>query len=287
MNAHEQGHHERRGADAMTNALAKYAKVFNVGAQNTFVYRWNFIFRSVFGIVPLIGTIFLWKAMYGGAGETTLSGYTFSQLILYFAMTIFVENLVTPTEDEWQIAGEIRDGKMSFLLLKPVNYMAYRFTLYGSYRLLYTAVLLPGVALIFFFLREYITLPANAVTWLYFGLSTAMAALIQFFIAYSIAMLAFWILEISTVVFMVFSVEYFLSGQIFPLDMLPRWLGDIVKWTPFPYEMYFPVQIFMERVSGAALMQGLAIQAFWAFAMWLLAVGLWRLGIRRYQAVGG
>ena len=51
----------------MTAALAKYAKVFNVGAQNTFVYRWNFILRSVFGIVPLIGTIFLWRAMYTAA----------------------------------------------------------------------------------------------------------------------------------------------------------------------------------------------------------------------------
>ena len=113
-----------------------------------------------------------------------------------------------------------------------------------------------------------------------------MAALIQFFIAYSIAMLAFWILEISTVVFMVFSVEYFLSGQIFPLDMLPAWLASFVKWSPFPYEMYFPVQIFMERVRGAALVQGLAIQAFWVLVMWLLAVGLWRRGIRHYQAVG-
>ena len=113
-----------------------------------------------------------------------------------------------------------------------------------------------------------------------------MAALIQFFIAYAIAMLAFWILEISTVVFMVLSVEYFLGGKIFPLDMLPPWLGAIVKWSPFPYELYFPVQIFMGRVQGGALMQGLAIQAFWVVMMWLIAVGLWRLGIRRYQAVG-
>jgi ABC-2 type transport system permease protein len=271
----------------MRAALAKYTKIFAVGAQNTFVYRWNFVLRSVFGIVPLIGTIFLWRAMYGGTGGTTLSGYTYSSLILYFAMTVLVENLVTPTEDEWQIAGEIRDGKISFLLLKPMNYIAYRFTLYASYRLLYTVVLLPGVAVIFFFLRDHITLPAHGITWLWFGLSTALAAVIQFFIAYSIAMLAFWILEISTIVFIVFSVEYFLSGHAFPLDMLPPWIAGIVKWSPFPYELYFPVKVFMERVSGAALAQGLAIQACWAVLMWLLGVSLWRRGIRRYQAVGG
>jgi ABC-2 type transport system permease protein len=100
-------------------------------------------------------------------------------------------------------------------------------------------------------------------------------------------MLAFWILEISTIVFIVFSVEYFLSGHAFPLDMLPPWIAGIVKWSPFPYELYFPVKVFMERVSGAALAQGLAIQACWAVLMWLLGVSLWRRGIRRYQAVGG
>jgi ABC-2 type transport system permease protein len=156
---------------------------------------------------------------------------------------VFVENLVTPTEDEWQIAADIRDGRLSFLLLKPLNYLAYRFTLYASYRVLYTAIILPGVALVFYFLRAHLTLPQEPLTWLAFAASTAMAGLIQFFLAYALAMLAFWILEISTIIFIVFSFEYFLSGHIFPLDMLPRWLDGFVKWAPFSYELYFPVQV--------------------------------------------
>jgi ABC-2 type transport system permease protein len=271
----------------MTAALSKYSRVFGVGAQNTFVYRWNFILRSVFGIVPLIATLLLWRAMYRSSPGDQLGGYTYSQLILYFAMTVLVENLVTPTEDEWQIAGEIRDGKLSALLLKPLNYLAYRFTLFASYRLVYTSVLLPGIAVIFFFLREHITFPGDPLTWLAFIVSTAMAGLLQFLTAYTLAMLAFWLLEISTVVFIVFSLEYFLSGQVFPLDMLPPWLGGFVKWAPFAYELYCPVQVFMERKHGAELATGLAIQAGWVVVAWLGAVGLWRLGLRRYQAVGG
>src|SRR5688572_12979219 len=170
----------------MNTALAKYARVFSIGLQNTFVYRWNFILRSIFGIVPLVGTIFLWSAMYGGDSAKQLGGYTFSALIMYFATVVFVENLITPTEDEWQIAGDIRDGRLSALLLKPINYLFYRFTLYASYRLLYTAIILPGVALIFFFLRAHITLPDQPLTWLAFCVSTALAGLIQFFIAYTL-----------------------------------------------------------------------------------------------------
>src|SRR5262249_37313778 len=159
---------------------------------NTFVYRWNFILRSIFGIVPLIGTLFLWNAMYGGDEARQLSGYTFSALISYFAFSVFVENLITPTEDEWQIAADIRDGRLSTLLLKPVNYLGYRFTLFLGYRTLYSAVIMPGVLLIFFFLRKYIILPSDPFVWLAFALSTALAALLQFFIAYTLALLAFW-----------------------------------------------------------------------------------------------
>ena len=266
--------------------LAKYRKVFAIGIQNTFVYRWAFVLRSVVGIVPLIGTLFLWQATFSG-GTGTIAGYSYGSMILYFAMTVLMENLVTPTEDEWQIAGEIRDGRLNALLLKPMNYLAYRFSLYASYRLLYTLVLAPGVVIVFFALREYIKLPAEPVTWLAFAGSTVLAALLQFFIAYSIAMLAFWILEISTIIFIIYSFEYFLSGRIFPLDMLPPWLSGFVKWAPFTYELYFPVQIFMERVKGPALIEGLAIQAGWVILAWLAAVTLWRRGVKKYQAVGG
>lgn len=267
-------------------ALAKYLKVFDIGLQNTFVYRWNFLLRSVFGLVPLAGTVFIWQAIFHERGGD-VAGYDYAGMIFYFLMVLLVDNLVTPTEDEWQIAADIRDGQINAFLTKPMHYLSYRLTLFVSYRLLYTVVTLPLVAGIFFLLRAYITLPQHGWTWPLALLSTAMAALIQFFLAYSLAMLAFWILEISTIVFIFFSFEYFLSGQLFPLDIMPHWLQLALHWMPFAYELYFPVSVFLERTQGAALCQGLVIQAGWTFLMWLLAQTMWRQGVRRYQAVGG
>jgi len=268
------------------NILSKYSKLFDLGFQSTFVYRWNFILRSLFGIVPLIGTVYLWRAIFD-SGSGQLGGYDYSKMLMYFAFTVLVENLITPTEDEWQIAADIRDGRISMSILKPLNYMAYRFTLYLSYRTLYTLVILPGIALIFFFLREHIVLPTSMMTWLAFTVSVIMAGLIQFFIAFSLAMLAFWIYEITTVVFIVFSFEYFLSGQILPLDLMPAWFAGFIKWAPFTYELFFPVQILMERSTGIALREGLIIQTAWTLAGYLLATAMWRAGIKRYQAFGG
>src|SRR5216110_3097285 len=87
----------------------RYTKVFwmptfNVGIQNTFVYRWNFLLRTVFGIVPLAGMIFLWRAVTASGGGF-LGGYDFGGMIFYFALVVFLENLISSTEDDWQIAA--------------------------------------------------------------------------------------------------------------------------------------------------------------------------------------
>jgi ABC-2 type transport system permease protein len=99
-------------------------------------------------------------------------------------------------------------------------------------------------------------------------------------------MLAFWILEISTVVFILYSFEYFLSGKLFPLDTVPGTAGSVLRLLPFPYELYFPVAVLMEKIRGEELWSGLLIQAAWVLVFLLLARGLLRLGIRRYEAVG-
>ncbi len=266
--------------------LAKYIKVFDIGLQNTFVYRWNFLLRSVFGIVPLLGAVFLWKAIFHSKGEA-INGYDYSSMIFYFMLTVFLENLITPTEDEWQIAGEIRDGKISSYLTKPMNYLGYRIVLFLSYRLLYITVVLVPIIVLAWVFRDHLRMPEHAITWLAFGTSTVMAAFLQFFIAYALAMIAFWVLEISTIVFILYSFEFFLSGHVFPLDVMPPWLSGFIHWSPFTYELFFPAQIFMERVQGAALLQGLAIQAGWLLLSWFCAITLWSRGVRKYQAVGG
>ena len=54
-----------------TSTITKYASVFNIGLQNTFVYRWNYFLRALFGLIPLAGTVFLWARRVQGARRRT------------------------------------------------------------------------------------------------------------------------------------------------------------------------------------------------------------------------
>jgi YidC/Oxa1 family membrane protein insertase len=40
-----------------TSTITKYTSVFNIGLQNTFVYRWNYFLRALFGLIPLDPTM--------------------------------------------------------------------------------------------------------------------------------------------------------------------------------------------------------------------------------------
>ena len=267
-------------------SVAKYGTVFNLGLQNTFVYRWNYFLRALFGLIPLAGTVFLWRAVFAEKGGS-LHGYDYRSMIWYYLLTLLVSNLVTPTEDEWQIASDIREGQINSFLTKPVNYLAYRFSIFLSGRLVYTAVTIPTILLIFICYRDYITLPFALTTYILAFVSLVMSAMIQFFITYTLALMAFWILEISTIVFIVYSFEYFLGGQMFPVDIMPLGVQAVMKWLPFYYELFCPIAIFLGRLKGAELATALLIQAGWVLIMWAAARTMWKRGLGHYQAVGG
>jgi ABC-2 type transport system permease protein len=101
------------------------------------------------------------------------------------------------------------------------------------------------------------------------------------------AMLAFWVLEVSTFIFILYAFEYIASGHLFPLDILPKGLEQFLYYTPFPYQLYFPVSVYMGKSAGPDLLRGLVIQAFWVVFAYFMARFAWNRGTKKYSAVGG
>ncbi|HVM48114.1 MAG TPA: ABC-2 family transporter protein [Candidatus Acidoferrum sp.] len=268
--------------------MRKYLHVVNVGIQNNLTYRFNFLARTLFGLIPLVAILYVWKTIYAGnGGNGTVGTYSLSQMVSYYLLITLVDALTAVNEDDWQIAADIKDGNISQFLLKPIDYLWYRLCLFLSGRITYIAVAAIPLGLFIGYLHAYFVLPANWTAFACFLVSMVLTALLQFFTSYAMAMLAFWVLEVSTFIFILFAFEYLASGHLFPLDILPHGLEQALYLTPFPYQLYFPVSIYMGKTSGADLARGMAIQAAWVVAAYLLARFAWRRGIKYYSAVGG
>jgi ABC-2 type transport system permease protein len=268
--------------------MKKYWHVITVGMQNNITYRFNYLARTLFGLIPLTAVLFLWRTIYAGKQPGDLVGtYTLAQMISYYLMVTVVDALTAVNEDDWQIASDIKDGNISQFLLKPVDYLWFRLCLFLSGRLTYMAVAVIPLTLFFVYLREFFVFPADWVTFGCFLVSLLLTALLQFFLSYMMAMLAFWVLEVSTFIFILYAFEYIASGHLFPLDILPAGLEKALYFTPFPYQLYFPVGIYMGKVTGMELARGLVTQLAWVLLAFGLARFAWARGIRHYSAVGG
>jgi ABC-2 type transport system permease protein len=268
--------------------MKKYWHVIGIGIQSNLTYRVNYLTRTLFSFIPLFAMLSLWRTIYAenGTGHQ-LSGYTQAQMIFYYMMVAIVDVFTAVNEDDWQIAADIREGNISQFLLKPVDYLWYRLCLFFSGRL--TFVMMAGVplAVFVFCFRSYFVPPASGLALAAFVGSLALTALLQFFLSYAMAMLAFWILEISTFIFILFAFEYLASGHLFPLDMLPPALQHVLWFTPFPSMLYVPISIYMGKLAGNGIALGLLTQLFWVLVMYALARFMWRRGIKHYSAFGG
>jgi ABC-2 type transport system permease protein len=268
--------------------MKKYWHVVGIGIQNNLTYRFNFLARALFGLIPLVAILYVWRTIYADKPADGLVGtYTLAQMISYYLLITVVDALTAVNEDDWQIAADIKDGQISQFVLKPIDYLYFRLCLFGAGRITYLSVAAIPLGLFILSLHRYFVLPADWGVLGWFLLSTLLTAALQFFISYTLAMLAFWVLEVSTFIFIVFAFEYIASGHLFPLDILPPAIEKALYMTPFPYQLYFPVSIYMGKTTGVELAKGLLIQAGWVIAMYALARFAWSRGLRKYSAVGG
>lgn len=270
----------------MLASLNKYRHAFLVGLQSNLVYRVNFAVRGFFSLFHLAVVFILWGAAY--ANSSNIGGFALGQTITYFVMLLVLMFFIGAFNEDYQISEEIRNGLINQFLLKPINYFAYRFSIFLAARLVTGSLILIPLLVAMPVLKDYLTFPHD---WLrlWLGLpAMALSALIQFSIAYCFGMLTFWFLEIQGFVILSMAVESVLGGQMFPLDLLPDWIFRAAGYLPFYYQMYFPAAIFTGRLkTPMEAIHGLGIEVCWVIALLALNQLLWTRGLRRHTAVGG
>jgi len=270
----------------MGQLAAKYWQVFLVGLQSNLVYRWNIVLRGFFSLFHLVAVFTLWTAAY--AGQTHIGGFSLNETLTYFILLLGLQFLIGASNEDYLISEEIRNGLINQFLLKPVNYFAYRFSIFISARLVSGLLVLIPLLAAYPFLSSHLILPSDPWRLCAAIPALVLSAIIQFSIAFCFGLVTFWFLEIQSFVILSFAIETLLGGQVFPLDLMPAWLYQVSSYLPYFYQMYFPAAILSGRITGAAeIIQGLGIQVFWCLFLLGLARFLWARGLRRHTAVGG
>jgi ABC-2 type transport system permease protein len=278
---------ERRGIARLARALRKYSKILRVSLIERMTYRGDFFISTLFRFLPMVTTILLWKAIYEGAAGNEIAGFQFKQMISYLLLVHISRMFSSMPGLAGNMARDIRDGNLKKYLLQPIDMIAYLVSYRAAHKAAYIVTSSVPYGLLFFLCREYLTGFPDLATFGAYLLSLFLAFFIGFFFEACIGMIGFWFLEVTSLLYIVNTISFFVSGQMFPLDLLPDPWPWILKALPFQYLAYFPATVFLGKVQGQDLVTGLLAELFWAVAFVVLSRLLYRAGLRRYSAYGG
>lgn len=276
------------GGDLVPGSVyRKYYRVWRVSLAERMTYRGDFLLGTFLRFLPMITTILLWQAIYDGSGQSSLAGFTYNQMIAYLLLVHISRMFSSMPGLAAGIAREIRDGTLKKYLIQPLDLLGYLIAYRAAHKMTYIVTAAIPYGIIFFLCRGFFdTLPSGPV-FLAYLVSLVLAFLIGFYFEAAVGMVGFWFLEVTSVLYIVMTLNYFISGQMLPLDLLPPFWVGVLKAMPFQYMAYFPAVVFLGKVQGPDLVWGLGIEAFWALFFAVLARVLYARGLKRYGAYGG
>ncbi|GAC1469992.1 MAG: ABC-2 family transporter protein [Chamaesiphon sp.] len=240
-------------------------------------YRAELLLWALSGSLPIILMGVWTQASQGGR-----FGLTPIELVRYF-LGVFLVRQFTVVWVIWEFEKQVVEGKLSPLLLQPLDPVWHHVASHLSERLARLPFML-GLVILFFALYPNALWIPNFKNFLLFLLVTGLAFALRFLIQYTFALFAFWTERASAIEQFWFLFYLFLSGLIAPLELFPPSVREVVLWTPFPYLVNFPAAILVGlRVD---IVRGLCTMLGWTVLFFIVNRWLWRRGLKHYSGMG-
>lgn len=262
--------------------MKKYWLIFRLSWQNALTYRLNFVMWRVRSVIGFLASYLFWLAIVNS--NQTIAGYNPSLLLTYIFVSAFLRNLVF-SNVSYSACEEIASGNLSNYLIRPIGYFKNWLTRDLADKALNLSFFAPEIIALYFILKPQIIFPHNFILFLVISL---LAALLYFFLSFLVSTYAFWHPEHNgwPLRFLFIMLLDFLSGSSIPLDIFPPAIVKIFQVLPFSYLVFYPNQIWLNRVDTNQIINIFLITSFWLIAFYLIFRLVWRQGLKNYGAYG-
>ncbi len=274
----------------MTEAFARvhtWWTILQVSLEERLAYRGDFMLATLMRFLPIVTQVLLWTAVFSASGQTQIGGFSQNDVIAYYLLVLVGRAFSSMPGLIGNTVGQIRSGEIKKFIVQPIDLIAFLLLARVAHKLVYYITATLPFALVFWLCRGYFHGWPDAVTLAAFVGSLVLAFLLGFFLELSIGLIAFWWLEVSSLLWVYMLLNFFLSGHMFPLDLLPHPYDQWIRLTPLHYLAYFPAAVFLGKINGAELAQELAVGLAWLLFFILLCRLLLKRGLNHYSGFGG
>lgn len=266
----------------MISIIELYLQQFKTTLATMVAYRASLLIWMIGQVLEPLVYLVVWSIVSDNNGGS-VGDYTTRQFAAYFILLMMV-NQITYTWIMYEFEYRIREGILSFALLKPVHPIHSDIAGNLSSKLITTPfMILVAIALAFIF-RPALSPPLWAIP--FFLVSLILAFAVRFLLEWTLALSAFWTTRVGAVNQTYFVVMLFLSGQFAPLALLPLPVQYIADVLPFKWLISYPIDLISGRLTLGAALVGLGAQTAWLVFSYLLFRVIWRSSVKIYAAVG-
>lgn len=262
--------------------LSIYASLFAMIPKVFMAYQIWFWVGLVLNIISMAILVYFWRAIYNDT--STISGLGLNQTLNYILLA-FIFMPLTNNDLIWEIGMNLREGMIIHHLLRPINFQGMNYA--QSLGTLVTRLLLQlpmvAVAVALFGLR----FPSDLRIWLAFLVSALLGYTVMFFFNWLLACLTFYTTEIWGLGVLIEGMNFFLSGALVPLVMMPEWVRNIVLSIPFAQALAVPVGLLTGITPLDDTPRVWLIQIAWILGMWLISTLFFRVAVRKITVQGG
>jgi ABC-2 type transport system permease protein len=184
----------------------------------------------------------------------------------------------------WDYEWRIRDGTLSFALLKPVHPIHS----FIADNLMTKAIQVPVLTVIAVALAFAFHAVLSVSLWVVVAFIPVLilAFFVRFLLEWTLAQAAFWTTRVGSLNQLYFLLLLLLSGQIAPLSLLPHPVQIAAKILPLYWTVGFPTELLLGKVTPSAALFGIGVQAIWLVVTFSLSRVVFKLGVKAYSAVG-
>ena len=263
--------------------LRKARAIFAIFFQEGLAYRASGFIWIMTDLVTAVTMPLVW-ATASKAAMGPIAGYNIGDFVLYYLCMLLLSCFIT-SHIMWELATEIKEGQFTSALIRPVSFFQYTFFRNIAWRIIRPSLFAPVFVILLFAYRGYLQEAHVFMGW-QFWVSVLCGHLVSFTFVYTMAMLALFVQEAYSIFELYYVPMLFLSGQLFPVDILPGWAQTIAKAFPFYYTTGFPTEVLVGRVKPDVAVSMIGIQLAWITGLYGLSRLLWSKGLRHYNGVG-
>ncbi len=245
-------------------------------------YRAQIFIWMLSGTLSLV-MMLVWIGQAAQAPGGKVGGYSGADFASYF-LGVWLAGQMVVVWVGWELDFQIRQGQLSPKLLRPLDPMWLQLSEHFAERLVRLPFMI-GLIAVFAWLTHAHFSP-RPLDYLLFAAMVLLGFAFRFLWEYSTGLLAFWMdssTSFSDLNWLLYSA---LGGLFAPLSFYPPLVQDIARFTPFPYMLGLPAELLSGRATVHSGVQGLLVLAAWTAVFWFVRLAMWRLGLKKYGAVG-